>query len=172
MSFAFGHLVGGWILGKIVEKLKKIEFSHYAWFFIIFGALLPDTDFLIDWLFKTDFHRTITHSIFFLIAAPLTTYIIFHFLKNSEKRQFALALGIGIASHLFLDFFTQRGIPLLWPSLLHFSIDKIYYFDLAAPSFLDNDAAHLRTSLKLAILDMAIGVIFLFYLWWKKRIRF
>ena len=172
MSFTFGHIIGGWSFGKIIEKIKRIQFSHYTWFFIIFGALLPDVDFLLDWTFKTDLHRTFTHSIFFLVTAPVLTYLLFHILKHPEKKQFAIALGIGILSHLILDFFTNRGIPLFWPSLLHFSVYKIHYFDLATPSFLDNDAAHLRTSLKLAVLDMAIGATFLFYLWWRKKIKF
>lgn len=172
MSFAFGHILGGWSFGKIAERVRKIQFSHYTWFFIIFGALLPDVDFLIDWVFKTDLHRTFSHSIFFLIAAPITTFILFHILNHPEKKQFALALAIGILSHLTLDFFTNRGIPLLWPSLLHFSVYKIHYFDLATPSFLENDTAHLRTSLKLAVLDMTIGTAFLFYLWWRKKIKF
>ena len=172
MSFASGHIIAGYTFGKIYEKIKQIKIPQPAWFFIIFGALLPDADFIIEWLFKIDAHRLLTHSILFLIVAPFLILAIFHLLKSPNKKIFAIALAIGILSHLTLDFCTTQGIPLLYPNLTHFSIYGINENALTNPSFLHQTEAGLQTSLKLAVLDMALGATFLFYLWWKKRIQF
>ncbi len=171
MSFASGHIIGGYTAAKIYEKVKHIKIPHSAWFFIFLGALLPDADFLIEWIFKIDAHRLFTHSLLFLIAIPLITYILFHLLKNPNKKIFALALAIGIASHLTLDFFTTQGIPILYPNLTHVSIYGINENALTNPSFLDQSKEGLQISLKLAVLDMALGAAFLFYLWWQKKLH-
>ncbi|MEK6950757.1 MAG: metal-dependent hydrolase, partial [Nanoarchaeota archaeon] len=63
--FAFTHLITAWLLGKGYEALAKKRISHPAWFFLLFGSLLPDIDFLIDWTLGTEFHRTFTHSLLF-----------------------------------------------------------------------------------------------------------
>ncbi len=172
MSFASGHIIGGYTFGKIYEKIKHLKIPQSAWFFIIFGALLPDADLIIEWVFKIDAHRLLTHSFLFLIATPLLILAIFHLIKNPNKKIFALALMLGIASHLTLDFCTTQGIPLLYPNLTHFSIYGINENALTNPSFLHQGTAGLQTSLKLAVVDMALGAGFLFYLWWKKRIQF
>ncbi|MBI2572643.1 metal-dependent hydrolase [Candidatus Woesearchaeota archaeon] len=172
MPFASGHIIGGYILGKIAEKARKIPFSHYAWFFIIFGALLPDADFILEWVFNYDVHRTFTHSLFFVIVAPLCIYLFFKIVKHKEARIFALALGLGITSHLLLDVVSDKGIPFLWPSEYHISTYNGIYLAQPTPSFLDAPAESLRHFLKLAVLDMALGTTFLFYLWWKKKLVF
>lgn len=170
MSFASGHIIGGYLSGRIAEKIKNTKLPQSAWFFIILGALLPDSDFIIEWLFHTRIHRTLTHSLLFLIAVPLLTYLIFHILKNPNKKTLALAIGIGIFSHLILDFCTIAGIPLFYPFPTHFSI-----YGLSPPSpesFLNQDAAHLKTTLKFAVVDMALGAAFILYLWWRKKLKF
>ena len=78
-----------------------------------------------------------------------------------------------ILSHLLLDMLLPSyGIPLFWPSLLHLSTTHIGYFDPATPSFLHGSLEALRRSSKMMILDMSLGTAWIFYLWWKKKIRF
>ncbi len=167
--FAFAHLIGAWLLGKGYECGKKQVLPHTAWFFLLFGALLPDADFIIDWTLETELHRTFTHSLFFVLFVPLIVYVLFQ--RSPDKKMYALSSGLGILSHLLLDL-GGHGVPLLWPSLLHFSINGLTFFDPAAPSFLHSSSEGLRRSLRIAIIDMALGTGWLFWLWWKKRIKF
>ena len=171
MSFAFGHLIGAWLLGKLYEYKTKKQIPRYAWFLLLFGAILPDADFLIDWTLGTEIHRTFTHSLLFVLLAPLILYLVLRACKKEESIFYALALGVGIFSHLFLDFFSSQGVPILWPSLTNFAYNKIAYFDPATPSFLYSSVEQMRSRLKFAVLDMALGTTWIFYLWWKKRIQ-
>lgn len=172
MSFAFAHLIGAWLLGKTFEFSGKKKLSHLMWFFLLFGAILPDADFLIDWTFGTELHRTVTHSLLFVIFAPLLIYTIFTFLNDKKNNLYAFSLASGIIVHLFLDMFMSAGVPLLWPNLLHFSYSGIIYFNPATPSFLHGSAEGLRSVLKVTIIDMALGTAWIFYLWFRKRIKF
>ena len=173
MSFGFSHLIIAWAVGKGYEYFSKKEISHYAWFFLLLGGILPDADFLIDWTFGTELHRTFTHSLFFVVIAPLLVYILFGLLKNKENTNFMFALAVGIITHLLLDMFLSKGVPLFWPNLVHFSYTSVGYFDPTKPSFLNSSsAAFLKKFLKSAILDMAFGTTWIFYLWFRKRIKF
>lgn len=172
MSFAFGHLFGAWCAGKIYEYFSKKKISHYAWAFLLLGGLLPDGDFLLDWILGYDTHRTFTHGIFFLVLMPLLVYFIFYLFKNPEKKQFALFIGLGIAMHLFLDAFSTYGIPLLWPMLGYFSFFSGFTPVIPEGGLLQGDAEMLVYKIKLAVVDMAIGTAWIFYLWFRKRIQF
>ena len=172
MSFAFGHLVGAWTAGKTYEYGAKKKISHSAWLFLLLGGLLPDLDFLLDWTFGSDFHRTFTHSILFLILVSLVVYLIFSLRKHPEKKTFALLIGLGIATHFFLDAFFSYGIPLLWPIKWHFSFFQGIMYSIPQGSLLTGTAGELAFKLKLAIMDMAIGAAWIFYLWFKKDIQF
>lgn len=171
MSFAFGHLIGAWVIGKVYEYTSKKKIPHYAWFFLLFGAILPDADFLIDWTLGTEIHRTFTHSLLFVVLAPVLIYLVFRAYGKRESFPYALALGVGIFSHLFLDFFSSQGVPLLWPSLLNFAYNHVAYFDPATPSFLHSSPEQMRSMLIFAVLDMALGTVWIFYLWWRKKVE-
>ncbi len=172
MSFAFGHLVGAWSAGKVYQYFSKKKIGHYAWFFLLLGGILPDADFLLDWTFGTDLHRTISHSLLFLIIVPALVYLFFSIFKNPEKKQFALFMGLGIATHLFLDGFSTYGIPLLWPMGGYFSFFSGYNPAIPEGGLLIGSAEILIHKIKLAIADMAIGTTWIFYLWFRKRIEF
>jgi len=172
MSYAFGHLVGAWIVGKAYQFFSKKKLSSAAWFVLLLGGILPDTDFLIDWALGYDSHRTITHSLIFLIAVPILTYILFSIAKDPGKKQFAVCIGLGIATHLFLDTLLGGGIPLLWPSMMHFSTSGISNITLPGSTFSRANPIELANQLRAAIMDMAIGTAWLFYLWFRKRIQF
>ena len=50
--FAFGHLIGGWTLGKLFEVFSGMNLTRTAWMILLFGSLLPDVDLLFDGFFK------------------------------------------------------------------------------------------------------------------------
>jgi len=167
--FAFTHLVLAWLAGKGYEKIAKKELSNTAWLLLLLGSLIPDIDFLIDWTFGTEVHRTLTHSLLFVMIGGLAIYIIFF--KSSERKVLSLVFAVGICTHLFLDLFMSQGIPLLWPSLLHFSSLGIEYYDPAAPSFLHQSIEVMRNTLKVAVADMAVGTAWIFWLVWRRKVK-
>lgn len=172
MSYAFGHLVGAWAAGKIYEYFSKKKISHLGWFFLLLGGILPDIDFLLDWTLRYDTHRTLTHSIFFLILITAIVFTFFTITKHKEKKQFAFLIGLGISMHLLLDSLFGAGIPLLWPSLLHFSFTQGLSYLSPQGSAFSHGVSEIGHQLRLTILDMAIGTAWIFYLWFKKRITF
>ncbi len=115
MVFAFGHIIGAWLVGKSIELATKRKISKNTWFFLILGGILPDIDFLFQFIFKTSLHRGITHSIFFAIFVPMFVYSIFNWIKDKKALNYSLFLTIGILTHIFLDFPSLIGVPLLWP---------------------------------------------------------
>jgi len=172
MSFAFGHLIGAWILGKTIEHFSKNKISHLGWFFLLIGGILPDIDFLLDLLGTSELHRTFTHSLIFLIFAPLIIYGVLTLLKHKEKNTLPLLLGSGILVHLVLDMFYFPGVPLFWPDLHHFMYTQILLIDPAVTGLLHGTRDELSHSLKLAVVDMGFGTLWIFYLWFRKKIKF
>jgi len=173
MTFAFGHLVGGWLIGKGEEWLRQVKIPRWGWFLLLLGTILPDIDFLLDWTIGVESHRTLTHSVVFFIGVPLLLYLFLRWKKVQDAKRLTLLFALGIGMHLLLDMLTSPiGIPLFWPNLLHISTSGVQYFDPSAPSFLQASAPGLQKSLRLALLDMALGTIWIFYLWWRKRIEF
>ena len=63
MPFAFTHLVGAWIPGKIYEFFSNYKFRKLEWFFILLGAVIPDFTILIDKILETQVHRSFSHSL-------------------------------------------------------------------------------------------------------------
>jgi len=171
MSFAFTHLIAAWLCGKLYEFTFKKKIFHYVWFFLLFGAILPDADYLVDWTLGTEIHRTFTHSIFFVILAPLVLYFLLQLIGHSQKKPMSIAIAVGIVTHLLLDMSGGHGVPLLWPSLFHFSVNGVTYNPLTPP-FLKSNLMELQFYLKRAILDMALGTTWIFFLWWRKKLKF
>lgn len=173
MSFGFTHLILTWLIGKSYELFSKKKISHYTWFFLLIGGILPDADFLIDWTLGTELHRTFTHSLLFAIGMSVLSYVTFSIFKREERNYFALAIGVGIFSHLILDMIPGGyGVPILWPNLTYFSSSYLGPYNPANPSFLHSSPEILKHMLKLAVVDMALGATWIFYLWWRKRVQF
>ncbi len=197
--FTFGHLIGAWLLGKGFEKVSEKKLSRFLWFWLLFGALLPDSDYIVDWLFGTTVHRTLTHSLLFVVGAAVFFYFLLcrtgvcivekkvekaelsregsserNSKRRSEKQALLLAyvFGAGIFSHLLLDMLFSEGVPFFWPSLFHIAFSHWGYFDPATAAFLDAPLASLRSSAKMMILDMGLGAAWIFYLWMRRRIQF
>ncbi len=83
MVFGMGHLIGAWGLGKVWESKWKI--SKYGWFFLLLGGILPDSDFIFDWVFGLELHRTFFHSLLFVLFCCLIVYILLVFYQNHQK---------------------------------------------------------------------------------------
>ncbi len=172
MPYAFGHLIGCWGLAKLYEKVKGYAFSHLEWGLLLFGSILPDADLLIDWTLGTMIHRGVMHSVLFAIVAGVIVWGAATWLKPRFKTfnpvAYGFAISFGILTHLVLDMTLGRpGIQLVWPSGL-----GVWFFGMASyppHTFFSNDMVRL---MKFAIVDMALGVIWLGYFWVRKRIRF
>lgn len=117
-----------------------------------FGGISIDFDtifvawvgFLIPYLFVFS-HRGITHSfVFAAVTSTIFLYVISRkqindFIGNIIRRNISVDFTLktvvvayfGALTHLFLDFLTSRGIPLLYPfSLERFSAEIYYYIDI------------------------------------------
>jgi len=86
-----------------------------------FGRLVPFISYLLSMVFG---HRGITHSIFSVLG--LIAVIMYLAVGNisashSDIVSVCFALASGYAIHLFGDFFTNSGVPLLYPSKRRFS---------------------------------------------------
>lgn len=60
-------------------------------------------------------HRSLTHS---LLGAAITTLIVYALAGTN----YALAWGLGYASHLGVDMLTVQGVPLLWPYCRYYGL--------------------------------------------------
>lgn len=125
-----GHLMGGAVfagaaVGVILYQSPEITgeillSSGVVVATTMVGSLLPDIDhpesFLgrrLRWISKPIYgwcgHRTLTHSLFFMIG--VTNLLSFY-----QHEEVGLGLGVGILSHILLDFMSLgSGVALLYP---------------------------------------------------------
>ena len=169
--FGFTHIIFAWIIGEAYQYFSKKKISPQMWLLLLFGSILPDADFLLDWTFGTEIHRTFTHSILFIVILPLVSYLTLTYLKNRESELLAIAFAVGISTHLFLDMFVSYGVPLFWPNLLNFSWTGVQPFDPTTPSFLNQSASSLRALLIGTVIDMGLGTAWIFYLLYSRKLR-
>lgn len=119
---------------------------------LLLGGIAPDIDIFISWIplfFDTTlplYHRGITHT---LVFGFLTAAIVL-FIASRKYFQDLLAYAFrtnirltmipglliftyaGVLSHLFLDWLTTFGIPLLYPfSVQRYSAELYYYIDFS-----------------------------------------
>lgn len=172
MTFAFGHLIGGWLFGRFVEWSASRKFTNTEWAFLLFGALLPDVDFLIAWLFQFPAHRQLTHSLLFIVLCfvvvialgNLVTFFSRHFFTAKTLVGSGIALSIGVFTHLILDMaLGAPGIPLFWPSQI-----GVWFFGMkpfAINALFSGSKETLISQLKLAVVEMGLGVLWLAWLW-------
>ncbi|GEM_PF-1634608 len=93
-------------------------------------SLLPDIDHpkspvgmlfypIAKWLDKTYGHRTVTHSLAFLMVGTILLYMLsvlkIDALENYNFRTFALIFFFAVLSHFILDMVTIQGVPLFYP---------------------------------------------------------
>ena len=170
MVLGFGHLIGAWIFGKSFEFLTQKRLAQLPWFFLLFGAILPDVDLVIGWILNLEIHRTFTHSIVFALVMGFAAFIWCTLLKEKNRTTITLALFFGICIHIFIDLISQRGVMLFWPYEQFFSFINGFNYISHGPLF-ERSAEHLTRVLKSAIFDMGLGVTWVFFLWLKKDLR-
>ncbi|MDQ0299276.1 inner membrane protein [Salibacterium salarium] len=122
------HVIGAIAAGAGIYSLYALPFSLTSLEgavytgSIIMGGLLPDICQPFSWIGrrikpisklinKVFGHRTITHSILFV----LFLYLITGSLQNKWGEAAHFGITIGAGSHLLLDMLTPRGISLLYP---------------------------------------------------------
>lgn len=120
------HVTGGIVFTGLFCSLFSINiFANPLYISVtIIGSLLPDIDHTKSWIGKSVFpiakwlsrnygHRTITHSLMFLIAL----YIISLFIDRNFFPDYSIStiLLFSIISHLIFDMVTVAGIPLFFP---------------------------------------------------------
>ena len=175
MPYLFEHLIGGWIAGKIIELARKKRLSHISWFVILVGAIIPDIDYIMEWTWFKETHRTFTHSILFVLFMGVLLFLVFSIVKRFSNRyldkinhkHIGILFSIGILTHLLLDMIFVPGVPLLWPYDLYFS-----YFGVFQKSMIQKLAWPLAKEFKFALFDMAAGGgwILAITLWRKLRL--
>jgi inner membrane protein len=99
-----------------------------------FGGLLPDIDHInskfgrkivpVSWvLYNTVGHRTITHSLAFILLCSLPAIALE---VNQPYNYLGLAFFAGVVLHIVADGFTAYGVPLLYPLNYRFRVPVIW----------------------------------------------
>jgi len=106
VAFAAGAAaVAAWLLGLCPVDARAVWFLSWA----LAGSTLPDAD-------LRRLHRMLLHNIFVLIAAAAVVAAALTWLGVGPGAWLAAAgLAVGMASHVFLDAFTVRGVAILFP---------------------------------------------------------
>ncbi len=180
MTFAFGHLLGGWLFGLFLQAAARRRWTNGEWALLLFGALLPDADFLLDLAFGTGHHRLLTHSILFIfigflgvVALGNLAVVLFPRIFFTEKMLVSggIALAAGVASHLLLDMaLGYPGIPVFWPVDI-----GVWFFGMkpfAINALFSGSRETLVSQLKLAVVEMGLGILWLAWLWKKDNLIF
>jgi inner membrane protein len=120
------HITGGIVFTGLFCSFFSINiFANPIFISVtVLGSLLPDIDHTKSWIGKSVYpiarwlsrnygHRTITHSIFFLIGI----FLISVFVENNFREDYSISTIIffSILSHLIFDMVTLAGIPLFYP---------------------------------------------------------
>ena len=172
MSYAFTHLIVAWILGKGYELVSKKTIPHLAWGFLLLGAILPDIDLLINKILQTSIHRTLTHSLIFLAGIMILVFLFTMIFKSKQQTKYlSLAIGLGITIHLLLDLFYQPGIQLLWPMDAYFSYFGVVKVSMETLLAAGRNVDYLIAAKSKMIFDMGLGILWLMYFWYRKKIK-
>ena len=138
----FSHALLPYLLGYSFKRNRQ-EVTAF-----VTGGIAPDFDVFILWiqyLYPTFFlitHRGITHSLFFGFFTGLVIFYLasrgrikdrirkyINFEPVISRRTVAFAYA-GVVLHLFLDYVTTRGVPLLYPfDTTRYSAEVFFYTD-------------------------------------------
>ncbi len=167
MGLAFTHLVSGWLFGKAAERLSK-PFNQVVWAMLLFGAIVPDFDFFIEWTLIPGFHRTFTHSFVFIILSGMTAYATVRVLQSKQAGLVAFALVSGVITHIFVDSLLYPGVNLLWPLPMWFAIPAGFYYSTGIHLPLSQTPGIVTAFL----IDTSLGLLWAGWLFLKGRLVF
>ena len=156
-------MIGGWSLGKLIEFFFGISLTNSGWIILLFGSLIPDSDFIIEWLFKKKVHRTFTHSIFFVFFMFIFGFFILGTIGLGHE---SLFISLGIISHIGLDMIFKPGVMLLWPYSKWFSFFEITSNIKTKKLTITN----LKYKINFLLFDSVLGLIWLSYLYFAGKI--
>lgn len=167
MPFAVTHMFAAWVCGIVYERIRNVKIPSPVFAALVFGGALPDFDFALQSI--TPMHRTITHSI---VGSVLISLIAWSVVRSNVCARIgcsrdsavpvAVSLSIGMMTHIILDMVScQTGVALLWPLPYAFSIYGV------TPKVV---AGHFQSWA--ATLDSALAVLWIFYLWLRKQVKF
>ena len=120
------HITGGIVFTGLFCSFFSINiFANPIFISVtVIGSLLPDIDHTKSWIGKLVFpiakwlsrnygHRTITHSLLFLVGV----FVISLFIEKNFRADYSIStiLFFSILSHFIFDMVTLAGIPLFYP---------------------------------------------------------
>ncbi len=139
----FSHALLPYLLGNFFKRNRKEATA------LVLGGIAPDFDIFILWInfvnptFFLIAHRGITHSLFFgfftgtavlylascgVIKNKVQRYIDYEPIFSNRTIAFAFA---GVIIHLFLDYATTQGVPLLYPLYTtRYAAEVFFYTDI------------------------------------------
>ncbi len=146
------------------------------WAALLFGAIAPDADFLVEWTVEDLHpHRIYTHSITAAILAGIAAYGALRIFSALSKTTITLPVlvafcfSLGILTHIVLDLTTSdSGVQALWPfhkGWITFN-GPLNHHD-GVPTY-----EQLKWYNKIATIDMGLGTAWLAYLFWRKKVFF
>ncbi|MEK6955453.1 MAG: metal-dependent hydrolase [Nanoarchaeota archaeon] len=177
MPYCFTHIVFSWFFTKIYSFFNKVKFSSWQWFALLFGSVFPDIDFIIQLTTHYKIHRLFTHSIFMIISGFLLACIALFIIKKVFKQKFniyhvAVFFSIGLFSHVLLDMiFGWPGVGLLWPykTLWFYFFGTSHGYTSSLVS--EKTISDIIKTLRWALFDIGLGVLWLFYLMYSKKVK-
>ena len=120
------HLIGGIVFTGLFCSFFSVNIFENPIFITatLFGSLLPDIDHTKSWIGKAFYplakwlsvnygHRTITHSVFFLVGLCIISLFVEKVFRNDFS--VTIILFFSVLSHLIFDMVTLQGIPLFYP---------------------------------------------------------
>lgn len=176
MPLGFGHLIGAWSFGKIFCKITSKKLNKPAWAMLLLGGNLPDIDYFIDWTTCFKIHRYFSHSITTAVLIGVIAYLFLHAFNRTFKKYQIQKIGIaaimlttGILIHILLDLiFTTAGMRVLWPFENNWwTINGTTEHNIETPTY-----EQLKQNLNEAIIDIALGVAWIWHLFFRKKIEF
>ena len=154
-------------ISKKTENIKRTLSNDFFYGFIVRG-FLPDYDpfiSLLIWLALGDlsteklaeihetFHRTATHSIFFVITLIILGLILG--LRSTKAKSITLGISTGVMLHILLDLPYMVGVAIFWPlipqkiglilgSTATNKPNKTNSFQIMVCNFLQHDILHIK----------------------------
>jgi hypothetical protein len=135
MPSPFAHAVAGLTVHLLASRTREELRDVRRATLVVGAALVPDVDLLFRFVDGRNHHNNETHSIGFAVAAGLLAALVLPRLRVVRPRALAVAMALGVASHVVLDYLNRDtnppiGIMALWP------LTRDYY-KIPWPVFLD-----------------------------------
>ena len=161
MSFPFTHALTAYLPAKLLERYARWKIPQHAFALLLFGAIVPDLDYLIDWGFGTHIHRTLSHSLLGVLLFSVVVAVLLS-LKKVDWKKGTVAFAAGMLSHMLSDLFFGP-ILFFWPLSFSFSLPLF-----PVGTLFDGELWRL----KYALLDISLGIAFIAFLYIRKKVKF